>query len=71
MSIVRTIMWKLAKRAAADPRVQRAAVDAAVKVDGKMDQAADKFVEVASTDDPVREVGHIVGRFFGGSNDDK
>ena len=71
MSIVRTIMWKLAKRAAADPRVQRAAVDAAVKVDGKMDQAADKFVEVAATDDPVREVGRIVGRFFGGSNKEK
>ena len=70
MSLIRTIMWKLAKRAAADPRVQRAAVDAAVKVDGKIAKAADKFVEVAAAKAPAREAGRVVGRIFGGSNDD-
>lgn len=70
MSLIRTIIWKLAKRAAADPRVQRAALDAAVKVDSKMDKAADKFVQVAAAKDPAREAGRVVSRLFGGSSDD-
>lgn len=71
MSIIRTIMWKLAKRAAADPRVQRVAVDAAFKVDKKLDKAADKFVQVAAAQEPAREAGRIIGRIFGGPKDDE
>jgi hypothetical protein len=69
MSLLQTIMWRVAKRAAADPRVQRAALNAAAKVNEKMDQAAEKAVQVTATDSPMREAGRMLGSFFGRSDD--
>ena len=48
MAIVRTILWSLAKRAAADPRVRKKAGQAFRTVDKGMDKAADKVADVAA-----------------------
>jgi len=59
-------MFNLLKRAASDPRVQKKAGDAFRKVDGVMDKAADKAVDLASSKDPVHQVGKAFGRFLSG-----
>ena len=66
MAILRTILWSLAKRAAADPRVQKKAGQAFRTVDKGMDKAADKVADVAAAKDPVREAGKMLGAFFSG-----
>ena len=66
MAILRTVLWSLAKRAAADPRVQKKAGQAFRAVDGKMDKAADKVADVATAKDPVREAGKMLGSFLSG-----
>jgi len=66
MAILRTVLWSLAKRAAADPRVQKKAGQAFRAVDGKMDKAADKVADVAAARDPAREAGRMLGAFFSG-----
>ncbi len=66
MAILRTVLWSLAKRAAADPRVQKKAGQAFRAVDGKMDKAADKVADVAAAKDPAREAGKMLGAFFSG-----
>ena len=66
MAIIRTVLWSLAKRAAADPRVQKKAGHAIRTVDKGMDKAADKVAEVAVAKDPVREAGKMLGAFFSG-----
>ena len=67
MAIIRTVLWSLAKRAAADPRVRKKAGQAILPtVDRKMDKAADKVAEVATAKDPAREVGKMLGAFFSG-----
>lgn len=71
MVILRTIFWSLAKRAAADPRVQKKAGRAFRAVDGKMDKAADKVAQVAVTKDPAREAGRMVGAFLSGEKPPK
>jgi len=95
MTILRQLAWMAFKKAAANPRVQRKAVDTAraidrgmdraadktveavegVKLPGetknalknadeKMSRAADKVVEVATADDPAREMGRALGKLF-------
>ena len=66
MAILRTVLWSLAKRAAADPRVRKKAGSALRTVDRGMDKAADKVAKVAVAKDPAREVGRMVGAFFSG-----
>ena len=66
MAILRTVLWSLAKRAAADPRVQKKAGQAFRAVDSKMDKAADKVADVAAAKDPAREVGKMLGSFLSG-----
>ena len=66
MAILRTVLWSLAKRAAADPRVQKKAGQAFRAVDGKMDKAADKVADVATAREPAREVGKMLGSFLSG-----
>ncbi len=71
MAILRTILWSLAKRAAADPRVQKKAGQAFRAVDGKMDKAADKVADVAAARDPAREAGRMLGAFLSGERPPK
>ncbi len=71
MSIVRNLLWSLARRAAADPRVRRKAGQAFVAVDRRMDRAADKFVKVATAKDPAREMGRAFGRLLDGEEPPK
>ena len=66
MAIIRTVLWSLAKRAAANPRVRKKAGQAILTVDRKMDKAADKVAEVATAKDPAREAGKMLGAFFSG-----
>ena len=66
MAIIRTVLWSLAKRAAADPRVRKKAGQAILTVDRKMDKAADKVAEVAAAKDPAREAGKMLGALFSG-----
>ncbi len=66
MAILRTVLWSLAKRAAADPRVQKKAGQAFRTVDRKMDKAADKVADVAAAKDPAREAGKMLGAFLSG-----
>ena len=66
MAILRTVLWSLAKRAAADPRVRKKAGQAIRTVDQKMDKAADKVANVAVAKDPAREAGKMLGAFFSG-----
>ena len=66
MAIIRTVLWSLAKRAAADPRVRKKAGQAILTVDRKMDKAADKVAEVAAAKDPAREAGKMLGSLFSG-----
>ena len=64
MAIIRTVLWSLAKRAAADPRVQKKAGQAFRAVDKKMDTAADKVADVAAAKDPVREAARCSAPSF-------
>ena len=66
MAILRTVLWSLAKRAAADPRVRKKAGQAVVAVDRGMDKAADKVAKVAVAKDPAREAGKMIGAFLSG-----
>ena len=66
MAILRTILWSVAKRAAADPRVRNKAGQAIRTVDKGMDKAADKVADVATASDPAREAGKMLGAFFSG-----
>ena len=66
MAILRTILWSVAKRAAADPRVQKKAGQAFRTVDRGMDKAADKVADVAAARDPAREAGKMLGAFLSG-----
>ncbi len=66
MAIIRTVLWSLAKRAAANPRVRKKAGQAILTVDRKMDKAADKVAEVATAKDPAREAGKMLGALFSG-----
>ena len=66
MAILRTVLWSLAKRAAADPRVQKKAGQAIRTVDRKMDKAADKVADVAAAKNPAREAGRMLGAFLSG-----
>ena len=66
MAILRTILWSVAKRAAADPRVQKKAGQAFRTVDRGMDKAADKVADVAAAKDPAREAGKMLGAFLSG-----
>ncbi len=71
MAILRTVLWSLARRAAADPRVQKKAGQAFRAVDGKMDKAADKVAKVAVAKDPAREAGKMIGAFLSGEKPPK
>ena len=71
MAILRTVLWSLAKRAAADPRVRKKGVQALRTVDRGMDKAADKVADVAAAKDPAREAGRIVGAFLSGDKPPK
>ncbi len=66
MAILRTVLWSLAKRAAADPRVRKKAGQALGTVDRGMDKAADKVADVAVSRDPAREAGRMLGAFLSG-----
>ena len=66
MAILRTVLWSLAKRAAADPRVRKKAGQALGTVDRGMDKAADKVADVAVAKDPAREAGKMIGAFLSG-----
>jgi hypothetical protein len=68
MSILRNLLWSAARRAAANPRVQKKAGQAFRAVDSKMDKAADKVAKVAVSKDPAREAGKMLGRLFAGED---
>jgi len=71
MSIVRQLLWGAVRRVAADPKVQRKALNTAKAVDKKMTSTADKVVGFAADKDPVREVGRMLGKLMsGGDNKD-
>ena len=71
MAILRTVLWSLAKRAVADPRVRKKAGQAILTVDRSMDKAADKVAKVAVAKDPAREAGRMLGAFFSGERPPK
>ena len=71
MAILRTLLWSLAKRAAADPRMRKKAGKVLHTVDRKMDKAADKVAKVAVAKDPAREAGKMVGAFLSGERPPK
>ena len=64
MSILRTLLWSAARRAAADPRVRKKAGQALHAVDRRMDKAADKVARVAVAKDPAREASRMLGNLF-------
>ena len=71
MTILRNLLWSLARRAAADPRMRKKAGKALRAVDGQMDKAADKVARVAVAKDPAREAGKMLGGFFSGDKPPK
>lgn len=71
MSIIRQVAFAIAKRVATNPRVQRRAGQLAVRVDRKMNTAADKTAEIVMADDPAREAGRLVGRLLRGRDEGK
>lgn len=71
MSIFRQIAFALVKRAATNRQLQRKAGHVAVRVDRKMNAAADKVAGVVMADDPAREAGRLVGRLLRGRDEGK
>jgi len=71
MSIVRHLLWGAFRRAAADPRVRRKAVQTAQTVDKKLTETADKVVGFVAEKDPVREAGRMFGKLMSGGGEDK
>jgi hypothetical protein len=68
MSIVRQLLWGAVRRVAADPKVQRKALNTVKTVDKKMTATADKVVGFAADKDPVREAGRMLGKLMSGSD---
>lgn len=64
MSILRQLAWSAFRRAAADPKIQRKAINTARIVDKKMNDTADKVVSVAAKTDPMREAGRAFGKLM-------
>ncbi len=71
MSLLHNLFWSLARRAAADPRMQKKAGRALRAVDRGMDKGADEFAGIVTARDPAREAGRRLGRFFSGSEPPK
>ena len=69
MSILRQLAWSAFRRAAADPKIQRKAINTARIVDKKMNDTADKVVSVAAKTDPMREAGRAFGKLMSNRND--
>jgi len=64
MSILRQLAWGALRRAAADPKIQKKAINTARIVDKTMNDTADKVVSVAAKTDPMREAGRAFGKFI-------
>ncbi len=64
MSILRQLAWSAFRRAAANPKIQRKAINTARIVDKKMNDTADKVVSVAAKTAAMREAGRAFGKFM-------
>ena len=62
MPLLRTLLWKAARRLASDPRVQQMAADAYDKAKPKVEQTAREIREAAREASPLDDPGEFARR---------